>query len=34
MSAAQLDRLAERDAKRAMRCAGLDTRYLNAIRSR
>lgn len=34
MTQLQADRLAERDAKRDMRFAGLDTRPLNAIRSR
>lgn len=34
MSAVELQRLAERDAKRAMRFAGLDPRTINAIRSK
>jgi hypothetical protein len=34
MSATQLARRAERDAKRSMRFAGLDTRSINAVRSR
>lgn len=34
MSAAQLQKLAERDAKRSMRFAGLNLRTLNAIRSK
>lgn len=34
MSARQLARLAEHDAKRAMRFAGLDPRTINAVKER